>query len=132
MTATGYAPSVIVTFCLAIMSGCSEAITTEYVYTRQEPTAGRSSPTVFTVRLNIDPENRTVEWLEEARDDDGYLGRVMDSWTDCNVFDRRNWNCPGVVDRIEMRDGVLLQVYFDERRTYRVRRKIFGFSLWER
>ena len=96
----------------------------EYVYTRPEPAAGRSSPTVFTARLKIDVTNRSVRWILAVRDDGGYLGSHTETWTECNFSDVRNWDCPWVdVDWLEMRDGVLLHTYYDERRTFTKKRR---------
>lgn len=87
----------------------------EYVYTRQEPASGRRSPTVFVVRLRIDPSSKTVVWLEDVHDSDGPLGRNTQTWTDCTILDAANWECPPfpplgeTLIAVEMKEGQLHQ-----------------------
>jgi hypothetical protein len=59
--------------------GCSD-LPTEYTYTRQEPAVGRRSPAVFTVRIAVDANKRTVVWAEDVRDADGLWPIVVSLW----------------------------------------------------
>lgn len=80
-----------------------------YTYTRQAPAMGRTSPTTFEVRVHVDGPGRKVTWIEDVHDREGDLGRAKKDWCNCDVFDQRNWTCPGPIPemRAEMRDGRL-------------------------
>lgn len=122
-------------FVLAWTAGCGDALRTDYTYTRHEPAVGRSSPTVFTIRLNIDRGNGSVVWLEEAHDSDGDLGSSIKTWKDCTFLDNSNWECApvmvpsqGVVEQIQMHDGKLHQTYWTEQRVFRTRHRVLGVT----
>jgi hypothetical protein len=113
-----------------LVAGC-DRVAAEYVYTRREPAVGRSSPTVFVVRVAVDPPTKTVVWVEDVHDAEGDLGRTMQTLTSCTILDERNWECPPViapggevVDQARMRDGNLTQKYWSENREFERRRHL--------
>lgn len=113
------------------MSAC-ENLEKEYSYTRASPAAGRRYPTEFTVRIQIKPDTRVVDWLEAGRDADGEIGQSQSikHYSDCEIFDRANWKCwIFEKDYVEMVDGKLRQFYWGEDRKfdthYRVINKLF-------
>jgi hypothetical protein len=95
---------------------------------------GRGLPTTFVVRISIDRQNKSVVWFEDAHDGDGDLGHRTQTWRHCEFLDDSNWHCEtGVMlgQRIpndtEMKNGKLIQRYYDEVREFKLRRKILGF-----
>lgn len=107
---------------VALTAAACDAIEREYSYTRAEPAWGRSSPIDFKVRIKVDEKARTVRWLEQASDRDGYLGTTIDTYERCDMFDARNWKCSLFEqNRIELVQGELRQEYWGERRTFRSR-----------
>jgi hypothetical protein len=116
----------LITLTLSI-SAC-EKFEREYSYTRATPAADRKSPTTFTVRIKLDTERRIVDWLEDVRDTEGYLGRAIKQYTDCQIFDRSNWKCWLFErDYIEMADGKLRQYYWSENRDYKTTYPVLNF-----
>ena len=120
---------------LSVLNGCGDALDREYVYVRQEPAVGRSSPTEFVVRIRPDSEAKSVVWVEDARDSQGDLGRTTSTWTGCTFLEADNWECnhppvsgQRVPERVWMRDGHLHQEYWGEDRAFRTRRRLFGIS----
>ncbi len=103
-------------------SGCG-MVERRYTWTRKEPAVDRKSPTVFVVRYKLDQEKKEVLWVLDASDREGDLGRDTETFTNCDVFDERNWSCAygpplaGVVS-IDMRDGKLHQKYWTEERNF--------------
>ena len=97
-----------------------------YTWTRQEPALGRRSPTVFVVRVRVDEASKTVTVIEDVHDSDGDLGRNIDVWKECEIFNGSNWSCghlymPPDSCCIEMKDGELDQHYWGEYRQFRSR-----------
>jgi hypothetical protein len=95
-----------------------------YTYTRAEPVIGRSSPTNFDVRVRVDEKSKSVRWLEKKYDLQGDISTDIETWTDCDIFDQRNWTCAirdnlGIPRmQIEMRNGELGQNYLGEDRKF--------------
>jgi len=92
-----------------------------YTYTRQQPAIFRRTPTVFEVRVRVDEDKREVRWIQDSYDSDGDLGRNIEIYTDCKIFNKTNWKCSSALpDKvwIEMREGKLFQHYWTEDRVF--------------
>lgn len=107
---------VLVVVATVILCSC-DGVERVFVYDRKEPAAGRRTPTRYVVRIKLDEERRTVGWVEDVSDGEGYLGRNLKSYDRCEFFSRTNWKCIALrdSDEIEMRDGRLHQLYWSER-----------------
>lgn len=95
----------------------------DYTYTREEPAAGRTSPTTFTVRIDVDLDAELVAWREDVEDEDGYLGHNVQQWTDCHIQDVRNWECGRPPAALIMADGQLIYRYWSEVRVFTAERR---------
>ena len=107
----------------AASMGCGR-VERVYTWTRDEPAMGRTSPTTYEVRLLVDRPKKIVRWVEDVSDYQGHIGRNIQTWTGCEIFDESNWQCgyasvPQV--RVEMQDGELRQAYWGEDRVFRSR-----------
>jgi hypothetical protein len=111
-------------------AGCS-AFKKEYTWTRKDPALFRRSPTTFSIRLNVQPAQGRVLWLQAATDSDGVIGTEIDTLAGCTFFDPNNWEWePGYgFDRhVSMRGGKLHESYWGEERNYRTAYRIFGHT----
>ena len=66
-------------------------------------------------------------------DVEGDLGRRLVTRTGCTILDELNWECPGPivpnlgdVNRIAMRNGQLVQQYWNENRLFKRRLNVLG------
>jgi hypothetical protein len=89
----------------------------------------RRSPTTFSIRLNVQPAQGRVLWLQTATDSDGVIGTEIDTLAGCAFFDPNNWEWePEYVPQrhVSMREGKLHESYWGEERKYRTIYRIFG------
>lgn len=121
---------------LPLLGGCS----TETVYTliQQENGLMMKAPIKFTVRVRVNKLNKTVTWLQDAVDANGFSDRKITTYgksstSNCQIFDDENWICEiklngKTLDRPEMKNGNLSRFYFIKTENYNKRYQLFGYA----
>lgn len=114
---------------VGFLSGCQ----TERVYTYVQKKDGiaAKAPITFTVRIHVDKAKKVVTWMQDGEDASGITDRQIitygsNGWWDvCEIFDDNNWQCEmrapndgDVVQRPEMKDGVLSRFYWNNTERY--------------
>lgn len=112
---------------VGFLSGCqTERV---YTYVQKEDGVARKAPITLTVRINIDKAKKVVTWLQDTEDARGITDRQIRtygsaSWASCEIFDDNNWRCEmrapdgDVLERPEMKDGVLSRFYWNDTERY--------------